>query len=90
MPWGGIRIEEPSRGQWYLKKGRMEEKGSRGLLLCHRGTWLRTVVLKGKRDNGGDRKSWTSVMPWGGVRECYLVADREAKKRKKGERANEG
>ena len=38
MPRDGMRVEEPSRGPWYeneKKKGRMEEKGSPGLLLCH-------------------------------------------------------
>ena len=38
MPRDGMRIEETCRGQWCeneKKKGRMEEKGSPGLLLCH-------------------------------------------------------
>ena len=38
MPRNGMRIEEPGRGPWCengKKKGRMEEKGSPGLLLCH-------------------------------------------------------
>ena len=39
MPWDGMRIDEPGRGPWCenekkKRKGRMEEKGSRGLLLC--------------------------------------------------------
>ena len=46
MPRDGMRREEPGRGPWCenekKKKGRMEEKGSPGLLLFHavaRGTW---------------------------------------------------
>ena len=38
MPRDGMRREEPGRGPWCengKKKGRMEEKGSPGLLLCH-------------------------------------------------------
>ena len=47
MPRDGMRREEPGRGPWCenekkKKRGRMEENGSPGLLLCHavaRGTW---------------------------------------------------
>ena len=37
MPRDGMRIENPveDRGAKMEKKGRMEEKGSPGLLLCH-------------------------------------------------------
>ena len=54
MPRDGMRIEEPCRGQWCeneKKKGRMEGKGSPGLLLCHtvaRGTW-HLVVDRGAK-----------------------------------------
>ena len=39
MPRDGMRIDEPGGGPWEEKmkkkrKGRMEEKGSRGPLLC--------------------------------------------------------
>ena len=70
MPRDGMRIEEPGRGPWYLKKkrGRMEwEEVSCYATGWHenRGTRSRTVVLK-KRKNGGERKS--PVMSQGGIR----------------------
>ena len=57
MPRDGMRREEPGRGPWCenekkkKKKGRMEEKGSPGLLLFQavaRGTW-NLVVDRGAK-----------------------------------------
>ena len=61
MPRDGMRIEEPCRGQWCEneKKGRMEEKGSPGLLLCHtvaRGTWHLVVDRGAKKKKKKKRK----------------------------------
>ena len=61
MPRDGMRIEEPCRGQWCeneKKKGRMEGKGSPGLLLCHtvaRGTW-HLVVDRGAKEKKKKKK----------------------------------
>ena len=62
MPRDGMRIVEPGQGPWcerMKKKGRMEEKGSPGLLLCHavaRGTWHpivdRGAKKKKKKEKG--------------------------------------
>ena len=69
MPRDGMRREEPGRGPWCEnaknkkkththKKGRMEEKGSPGLLLFHavaRGTW-HLVVDRGAKTKKRERK----------------------------------
>ena len=65
MPRDSMRREEPGRGPWCeneKKKGRMEEKGSPGLLLFHavaRGTWHLVVdrgAKKKKRKKKGQMK----------------------------------
>ena len=67
MPRGGMRIEEPSRGPWCeneKKKGRMEEKRSPGLLLCHavaRGTWHLVVDRGAKKKKKRKRANEGSV-----------------------------
>ena len=71
MPRDGMRREEPGRGPWCenekkkkKKKGRMEEKGSPGLLLFHavaRGTWHLVVDRGAKKKKGKKRANEGSV-----------------------------
>ena len=88
MPRDGMRIEKPGRGPWCeneekkKKKGRMEERESPGLLLCHavaRGTWHpvvdRGAKKKKKKKRERESESRTPVI----LLSCYIVRGRGIK-----------
>ena len=102
MPRDWMRIEEPGRGPWCeneKKKGRMEEKGSPGLLLCHGMAWEErnpvedrgAKMKKKKKGQMGEKGSPGLLLCHTVARGTWhLVVDRGAKKKKERKRANEG